>query len=69
MLADVRLAVSDWRPMMARVNDVLADLKVNPPPLPVDEVAEAVQFLEWLVANNFTFLGVRDYVFSMPTIR
>ncbi len=64
MLADVRLAVSDWRPMMSRVNDVLADLKINPPPLPVDEVAEAVQFLEWLVGNNFTFLGVRDYVFS-----
>lgn len=64
VLADVRLAVADWRPMMTRVGEVLADMKVNPPPLPVDEVAEAVQFLEWLVGNNFTFLGVRDYVFT-----
>jgi len=29
----------------------------------VDEVAEAVQFLEWLAGNNFTFLGFRSYVF------
>lgn len=64
VLADVRLAVSDWREMMTRVSNVLADMKANPPPLPVDEVAEAVQFLEWLIGNNFTFLGVRDYVFS-----
>src|SRR4029450_6612310 len=33
-------------------------------PLPVDEVAEAIQFLQWLLADNFTFLGVRDYRFD-----
>lgn len=64
VLADVRLAVTDWRAMLSRVTDVLTDLKANPPPLPVDEIAEAVQFLEWLVADNFTFLGVRDYAFT-----
>jgi glutamate dehydrogenase len=62
ILSDVRRAVTDWRPMLARVGDVIADLKANPPPLPVDEIAEAIQFLEWLVANNFTPLGMRDYV-------
>ena len=31
------------------------------PPLPVDEIAEAIQFLEWLAAANFTFLGLREY--------
>ena len=40
---------------------IIAELKANPPPLPVDEIAEAIQFLEWLLADNFTFLGVRDY--------
>ena len=63
-LAHVRVAVQDWQPMKARVNEVIAELKANPPPLPVTEIAEAVQFLEWLVANNFTFLGVRDYVLT-----
>ena len=49
-----------WLPASPRS---LADLKFSPPPLPDDEVAEAVQFLEWLAADNFTFLGFRSYVF------
>jgi glutamate dehydrogenase len=61
VLADVRVCVQDWRPMMSRVGEVIAGIKNNPPPLPVEEIAEATQFLEWLVANNFTFLGVREY--------
>src|SRR6202521_2212681 len=64
VLADVRVCVQDWRPMMSRVAEVIAELRNNPPDLPVDEIAEAVQFLEWLVANNFTFLGVREYGFA-----
>ena len=64
VLADVRACVTDWRAMMARIGGVIAGLKSNPPPLPVAEIAEAIQFLEWLVANNFTFLGMRDYQLS-----
>jgi len=64
VLGEVRLAVQDWRPMLDRVNGVIADLKANPPPLPVDEIAEAIQFLQWLLADNFTFLGLRDYKFD-----
>ena len=64
VLHEVRLAVQDWRPMLERVNAIVADLKTNPPPLPVDEIAEAIQFLQWLAADNFTFLGVRNYVFD-----
>ncbi len=63
-LAHVRVVVQDWRPMLSRVGDVIAEIKNNPPPLPVDEIAEAAQLLEWLVANNFTFLGVREYDLS-----
>ena len=55
VLADVRVA----RAGLARddcrgSSEVIAELKANPPPLPADEIAEAIQFLEWLVANNFT---------------
>lgn len=60
-LADVTAAVHDWRPMLGHVGDVIADLKTNPPPLPAGEISEAVDFLEWLVAENFTFLGLREY--------
>jgi glutamate dehydrogenase len=64
VLGEVRSAVADWRPMLNRVHAVIADLKTNPPPLAVDEIAEAIQFLEWLLADHFTFLGVRDYLFD-----
>jgi glutamate dehydrogenase len=64
VLADVRVCVHDWRAMMARVADVIAGLKADPPPLPAAEIEEAVAFLEWLADDNFTFLGVRDYRFT-----
>jgi glutamate dehydrogenase len=64
VLNEVRLAVQDWRPMLDRINGIVDDLKTNPPPLPVDEIAEAIQFLQWLLADNFTFLGVRNYRFN-----
>ncbi|HEY4775704.1 MAG TPA: NAD-glutamate dehydrogenase, partial [Xanthobacteraceae bacterium] len=63
-LADVRHAVGDWRPMLARAGAVIAELKANPPPIPVDEIAEAIQMLEWLVDDNFTFLGLREYALT-----
>jgi glutamate dehydrogenase len=64
VLADVRVCVHDWRAMIARVGEVIAELKANPPPLPAAEIAEAIAFLEWLVDNNFTFLGIRNYRFT-----
>src|SRR5262245_5958237 len=63
VLADVRVCVQDWKSMLSRLQEVIAELKNNPPPVPIDEVAEAVQFLEWLAADNFTFLGFRSYAF------
>jgi len=64
ILADVRVCVRDWQPMLGRVRGVIAELRDNPPLLPVDEIAEAIQFLEWLIDDNFTLLGARDYTFS-----
>ena len=61
VLADVAVSVRDWLAMLARVEEVLADLKGKPAALPGEEIPEAIQFLEWLIGNNFTFLGVREY--------
>src|SRR5947199_2329340 len=63
-LNDVRACVTDWRAMRARVEQAIKTDRSNPPPLPIDEVAEASQFLQWLCADNFTFLGLREYRFS-----
>jgi len=63
-LNDARACVTDWRAMRARVEQAIKTFSSNPPPLPIDEVAEASQFLQWLCADNFTFLGLREYRFS-----
>ncbi|MEZ5840052.1 MAG: NAD-glutamate dehydrogenase [Hyphomicrobiales bacterium] len=64
ILTEVRRVVADWRPMMEHARAAIAGYQTNPPPIPVDEIAEAVQFLQWLVDANFTFLGVREYAYE-----
>jgi glutamate dehydrogenase len=64
ILAEVAVCVHDWRPMLARLGEVAAELQTNPPPLAADEIAEAIQFLQWLAADNFTLLGARDYAYA-----
>ncbi|HMI96364.1 MAG TPA: NAD-glutamate dehydrogenase [Micropepsaceae bacterium] len=64
VFGDVRAVVRDWKPMLARLAETTAGLKRNPPPVPAEELAENIAFLDWLAAAHFTFLGCRDYVFS-----
>jgi len=62
VLADVRRAVDDWKPMLAQVSDLIAELTNDGRRSHVDDLDESVEFLRWLMKDNFTFLGVRDYV-------
>src|SRR5690606_7699675 len=64
LLAEVRLAVADWQEMRGAVYATIESLKSNPPPLSREEIDEAIAFLEWLAADNFTFLGTREYSFT-----
>ncbi len=63
VLADVRAAVDDWRDMRARLADTLQSLQDRKLPVPEEDVAEAVAFLQWLDDNHFTYLGYREYGF------
>ena len=67
ILGDVRHAVGDWKGMLAKIDETVASLTVNPPPLPQDQVDETIRFLRWLSADHFTFLGFREYKFKEPT--
>ncbi len=60
-LADVRVAVTDWRAMMAKIDETVASLTVNAPSVSEEEVEETIRFLRWLAQDNFTFLGFREY--------
>ena len=61
VLADVDAAVSDWQAMLSTLRQATRDLERNPPPVAPHRAAEAVAFLDWLAADNFTLLGVRRY--------
>src|SRR5918997_3318365 len=61
VLGDVLAAVEDWPLMRERVREIVAGFEDNPPPIEPEDLAEARAFLEWLDADNFTFLGHRDY--------
>ena len=36
----------------------------DPPPIPIEELTESIAFLQWLLDNHFTFLGMREYKFA-----
>ncbi|HTV67514.1 MAG TPA: NAD-glutamate dehydrogenase [Rhizobiaceae bacterium] len=64
MLVQVRAAVKDWKPMLARLDQAISDFRYAPVPLDKDAVAEAIAFLEWLRDDNFTFLGMREFRYT-----
>lgn len=60
----VRASVEDWHAMQTSLQDAVANLRENPPPISPDELEESIEFLHWLADNHFTFLGCRQYAFS-----
>ncbi|CAA9460269.1 MAG: NAD-specific glutamate dehydrogenase, large form [uncultured Rubrobacteraceae bacterium] len=60
-LDDVKAAVEDWPEMRGRVGEIVSGLEENPPDFEPDDLAETRAFLEWVDADNFTFLGYREY--------
>ncbi|HJT97376.1 MAG TPA: NAD-glutamate dehydrogenase, partial [Rhodanobacteraceae bacterium] len=60
-LEDVRASVADWPAMRAKMLAIADDLANRKLPIDAAGVAEAQEFLRWVVDDNFTFLGYREY--------
>ncbi|MGF6597320.1 glutamate dehydrogenase [Paraburkholderia sp. GAS448] len=58
VLVDVRAAVEDWPKIVEIARDTIKEKKAHETGA---EAAEARAFVEWMVADHFTFLGQRDY--------
>ncbi len=52
VLADVRRVVTDYQPMLKQVKNIIAGLN--------SDEGEVKAFLEWLLADNFTFLASEE---------
>ena len=62
VLDDVRRAVRDWPRMVAEARSLAAGLIADPPRgIDVEQLHEAIDLLNWLAADHFTFLGYRKY--------
>lgn len=61
VMQDVSLAVVDWQPTRAKLEQVIADLPKNAGLASQEQLAQATDFLNWLVKDNFTLLGYRQY--------
>ncbi|TPP07181.1 NAD-glutamate dehydrogenase [Rhizobium glycinendophyticum] len=64
VLAQVKMAASDWKPMLGLLEEALSELRALSAGRSEAEREEAIAFLEWLRNNNFTFLGMREYTYS-----
>jgi glutamate dehydrogenase len=64
VLADVRVAVADWRTMRSVLAENIKELETKKLPMPPEEVDEAREFLKWLDDGNYIFLGFRRYGFE-----
>ncbi|KAF7785705.1 glutamate dehydrogenase [Pseudoalteromonas rubra] len=61
VLKDVSVAVEDWKPIRDKLVAVSKEIPTRHHDCSQAEVNEAVEFLEWLSSDNFTFMGYRQY--------
>ena len=64
VLADVRVAVRDWKPLREKLGEITQRLRSDPPKIESNELDVGIEFLEWLGQDHFTFIGYREYSFT-----
>jgi len=60
-LADVSSCVGDWRAMRDKMLAIADGMNEKNAPIGAAGVAEAQEFLRWVAADHFTYLGYREY--------
>ncbi|WP_336278632.1 NAD-glutamate dehydrogenase [Bartonella sp. CB175] len=63
VLEQVNAAVQDWKPMLKEVEKHIHAYQTHLPSHYKQEGEKAIEFLNWLMDNNFIFLGMRTYNF------
>lgn len=63
ILDDIKHAVDGWKPILAKADEALEELDKYSHGKNKALFQEAKAFIDWLVDDNFTFLGYREYDF------
>ncbi len=61
VLQDVRKTVDNFHAMVGKADRMIDLARVSTGVVPEAEIEEVVEFLQWLKADNFVFLGYREY--------
>jgi glutamate dehydrogenase len=61
VLADIGLVVRDFTPMREAIGVMVDTAKKSVHHYSFEEISETVDFLNWLLDDNFVFLGYREY--------
>jgi len=61
VVSDISLTVTDWQPMKDKLSEIITHVKKAKYHCSKEEHADSVEFLDWLLDNNFTFMGYRSY--------
>ena len=61
VILNVGLVVSDWPHMQEKLNEAIEHCEQTTLPLSAEVVKESLDFLRWLQADNFLFLGYQYY--------
>jgi glutamate dehydrogenase len=64
VLSQVQSAYTDWKPMLAKLDQARREISERASGRRKTDRLEALAFLDWLRDGNFTFLGMRDYSYS-----
>ena len=65
VLGDVRAAVEDWSAMREAALGVAQEMAQRPPAGLEEQAGDVERLLRWLAADNFTFLGCREYALDV----
>ncbi|GAA5140554.1 NAD-glutamate dehydrogenase [Thalassotalea piscium] len=61
VLRDISITVNDWEAMKNRLEDVINETSKAKLPCGKKEKEDGLEFLKWMLNNNFTLLGYRSY--------
>lgn len=61
VLSDVSLTVTDWKPMKDKLSEIITKVKKSKYPCSKDEHTVTLEFLNWVLNDNFTLMGYRSY--------
>jgi len=61
VVSDISLTVTDWQTMKDKLSETINSVKKSAFTCSKEEHTDTLEFLNWLISDNFTFMGYRSY--------